>query len=212
MKHTLRSGFTLIELMVTMGIVTVIMSIVLFSYSRFNDRLALTTAAQELAITIRQAQSYGLNVKESGVGNGQFTSAYGIYFNPPHAASAYAGDPTHYVLFVDNQTVNKTYNSGSGTCGSSSTECVEIVTLRNGVTISAVCDGAGECPPTRGSGGTRALSITFLRPNPDADINFINAGGNILLGGEPTGKVVLKSPQGNTIMVVVEKTGQISIQ
>jgi prepilin-type N-terminal cleavage/methylation domain-containing protein len=198
-------GFTLIELMVTMSIVTVIMSVVLFSYSKFSDRLALTSAAQEMAIAMRQAQSYGLNVKESATGGGAFTSAFGFFVDP-------AGDPTHYIIFVDTETAvtPKTYYAGTGACGSSTTECLEKGTLRNGVVISKICDTSGACPANFNG---RALHITFLRPNPDADINFTNSNGNIISGGsEDTAVITLASPQGSTITITVEKTGQISVK
>ena len=58
------AGFTLIEMLVSIGIVSLIMAVVFFNYGTFNDDLALTSAGQELSIAVRQAQSYGLSVKE----------------------------------------------------------------------------------------------------------------------------------------------------
>jgi prepilin-type N-terminal cleavage/methylation domain-containing protein len=191
-----RAGFTLIELLVSIAIVTMIMSMVLYNYGTFNDNLALSGGAQEVAIAIRQAQAYGLNVAESSVGSGQFTKAYGVFFDPT--------DNTHYTIFVDSNT-NKKYDVGNG-CGSGSTECVTQFVLRNNVTISTICDSAS-CPPA----GVQNLNITFLRPNPDADIDFGNSGG-LVGGSQQTGKVILISPKGKTLTVDVESTGQISVQ
>jgi prepilin-type N-terminal cleavage/methylation domain-containing protein len=190
-------GFTLIELMVTMSIVTVIMSVVLFSYSKFIDRLALNSATQEMAIAIRQAQSYGLNVKEAAAGGGQFASAYGIFVDPQN-------DPTHYTIFVDTF-ANKTYDAGAGACGTSTTECVEKVTIRDGVQITKICDAYGSC--FNNSSG-KSVSITFLRPNPNADINLTDAAGNIVSGGsESSVAIILTSPQGNRAILGVESLG-----
>src|SRR3990167_1379889 len=93
-KYKSGAGFTLIELMVSISIVSVIMTVVLFTYSSFNDSLALSAAGQEVASAVRQAQTYGLSVKEFSVGSEQFTSGYGIYFDP-------VSDPTNYYIFVD---------------------------------------------------------------------------------------------------------------
>ncbi|OHB08940.1 MAG: hypothetical protein A2W64_02850 [Candidatus Zambryskibacteria bacterium RIFCSPLOWO2_02_39_10] len=190
------SGFTIIELMVSISIVSVIMTVVLFTYSSFNDSLALSAAGQEVASAVRQAQTYGLSVKEFSVGSEQFTSGYGIYFDP-------VSDPTNYYIFVDING-NKKYDSGGG-CGVVGTECVETGTLRNNVNVSSVCD-ASSCPPS----GARSLHVTFLRPNPDAVINFVNDAGTTI--GALTGKITLKSAKGTELKVTVESTGQISVQ
>lgn len=197
-KSKSTTGFTLVELLVSVSIVTVIMSLILFSYGTFNDNLALSAGGQEVAIAIRQAQTYGLNVSEATLGSSQFNKAYGIYFNP-------IVDPTHYYIFVDSNS-NKIYDVGSG-CASGNTECVEKLTLANNITISSICDSS-QCPPT----GVESLHITFLRPNPDADINFVSSGGGAVGGSQQTGKIILTSPKGKTLTIDVESTGQISVQ
>ena len=198
-----KRGFSLFELLVSMAIVAVLMRVVLFDYSKFNDNISLSSAGQEVAIAIRQAQTYGLNVQEVSSGSGLFSAAYGIYFDPTNS-------PNNYYIFAD---TNKNagdkvgvYDVGSG-CGSANTECVQTNNLRGGITISAICNGSG-CPP---GASTRAMHVTFLRPNPDADINFTNSGGIKTFAGQSTGKVRLLSPKGKTLDVVVESTGQIAI-
>ncbi len=201
MRTTFHKGFSLVELLVSISIVTMIMTVVLFGYSTFNDNLALSAAGQELAIAVRQTQSYGLNVKEVTAGSGLFSYAYGIYFDPNTSSS-------DFYIFVDANN-NKVYDVGSG-CGSgaNSTECVEKISLRNNVTIYQICD-ASACPPSL---STRKLDITFLRPNTDANIYFTDINGTILSGPVSTGKVRLISPKGKTLTVEVQSTGQISIQ
>ncbi|MBA3733539.1 prepilin-type N-terminal cleavage/methylation domain-containing protein [Patescibacteria group bacterium] len=189
-------GFSLVELLVSVSIVSMIMGVVLFSYSTFNDGLALQAGGQEMAIAIRQAQTYGLTVKEVITGGGQFGYAYGIYFDTT--------DPQNYYVFADGNN-NKTYDVGSG-CGSGSTECVEKFTLRNNVSITSVCD-ATSCAPS----GATQMAITFLRPNPDALIYFIGASG-IPTGPSVTGKITLTSAKGKTQLVTVESTGQVLVQ
>jgi type II secretory pathway pseudopilin PulG len=196
------SGFTLVEALVSIAIVTMIMSSVLFNYSTFSDNLTLSSAGQELAIVIRQAQTYGLTVREVTreiTAGGQFDSAYGVYFDK--------NDPTSYYLFAD-LNGNQKYDVGNG-CGSgeNNTECVEKLTLRNNVRVSDVCDGSN-CPPHP---SVKTINVTFLRPNPDANIIFTNNGGINVGGQSLTGKVVLMSAKGKTLTITIESTGQVLV-
>lgn len=189
------TGFTLIELMITLSIVTVLLTTVLFNYSTFTDNLAITSAEQEMAIAIRQAQTFGLNVREVSVSSGQFNYAFGIYFNP--------ATPSDYYLFVDSND-DKKYTVGSG-CGSGSTECVERFTLRNNVRITNVCD-SGTCY------NNKMLNITFLRPSPDARVYFMNSDGSPFSGPVVQGRIELTSQKGRVLRVSVESTGQITVE
>ncbi len=201
------NAFTLIEFLIVIAICGILMSVVLFDYGKFNDKLALSSAGQELAIAIRQAQTYGLNVKETASGSGDFKKAYGVHFDPE--------DPYNYYLFIDKNIVNGVYNVGIGSCGSVTTECLEQIPIRSGVRISNVCrvfSGSNVCYPVSDS-VYRSLDITFLRPNPDALINIVlNSSGSIVFGSQATGKVELTSSKGATTTVVIESTGQIYAQ
>jgi len=192
-KH--KNGFTLVELMVTVSIVSLLMATILFNYSTFTDNLALSSAEQEVSVAIRQAQTYGINVRESSVSSGVFDYGYGVYFDPT--------DNGNYYLFVDSNG-DKKYTPGNG-CGSGSTECVSKFTLRNNVKISNVCD------PTT-CYNTKTLNITFLRPIPDANVYLFNSDGTIYSGPITTGKIELTSAKGKVARVTIENTGQIVVQ
>ena len=183
-------AFTLIELLVSVSIMTVILSVVLYNYGSFNDRLSLSAAAQELAVGIRQSQTYGINVKESAASSGQFGYAYGIYFSNQTAS--------YYSVFVDSNNNNKFDGGG---------ELVERIDLRNGVTINNICDST-TCPATN----VTTMSINFLRPNPDARIYFINSAGTVTSGPLAYGRIQLRSSKGNFTYVTIESTGQIIVQ
>jgi len=203
-KPELVCGFTIVEMLVSVGVVTLIMSSVLFNYSTFGDNLSLSSAGQELAITIRQSQTYGLTVKEVSLGGGRFDAAYGVYFN--------LVAPTKYWIFVDINADGK-FDVGSG-CGSgpTNTECIEKFNLRNNIKISNICNESS-CPPQP---SVRMMDVTFLRPNPDANIYFTNNGGNFVGNTPPqsgyvTGKIILISPKGKTLTITVESTGQVLV-
>ena len=86
-----KDGFTVLEMVVVLGIVTIISSVVLANYPAFNERLGVRRAAEDVASSIRQVQAYGLGVKEFGPGSGIFPG-YGIYFWRPAAS---------YILYAD---------------------------------------------------------------------------------------------------------------
>ncbi|MFA7216409.1 MAG: prepilin-type N-terminal cleavage/methylation domain-containing protein [Candidatus Paceibacterota bacterium] len=198
-KYFLLKGFTLAELMIVISIVSVISTVVMFGYRQFSDRLALTSAAQEIAISIREAQSYGVSVRQSSVSSQDFDKAYGIYFS--------MDDPSYYYIFVDLNDDQK-YENPSSCTG----ECVSKTEIRNNVHISLVCGGAFggsvSCPLNP---SVRALNVSFIRPNPDARVRFTNSGGSFFGNSYKTGRVELTSPLGNTMRVDVENTGQIYI-
>lgn len=206
------SGFTLVEMMVTLSIVTLIMLTVLFNYSSFNDRLALSSAAQELAIAIRQAQTYGLTVRETKANTRVFDKAYGIYFDSRSAGNLYKD----YYLFVDLNGDNK-YTEAGG-CGSVNTECIEKVTMRNNIYVSSVAVPVQVPAVTNTQTGANCstsaqtmFTISFLRPNPDARINFFDSAGNPTTGPCAKGSIILRSPKGKTLMITIENTGQVYV-
>ncbi len=197
------NGFTLVELIVTISIVTFMSTVVMFNYSTFSDNLASSAAQQEIAVAIREAQSFGVNVRESAVSSGRFDYAYGIHFDPQ--------DPSSYYVFVDRTdspfgngvTGNRQYDVGTG-CGTSSTECVEKFTLRNNVKVSGICDPSS-CYTNK------TLDIIFLRPNPDAKI-YIYTGATEFSSGGASARVELTSQKGKVVYVKADATGQVLVQ
>lgn len=194
-----QKGFTLIEMNIVVTIVVLISAVVLFGYREFSDRLSLSSAAQEIAIAIRESQAYGVSVRETGSGTQDFDNAYGIYFD--------ISNPTVYYLYADLNNDQK-YDHTNDCVG----ECISKQQIRNGIYVSQVCgtpfNGASSCPVNPSVIG---INISFLRPNPDAKIRFTNPGYAFFGGLYKTGGIVLRSPLGNTVTINVENTGQISV-
>src|ERR1035437_3827885 len=101
------AGFTLVELMVTVGIFLFMTALVVAKYGSFNDGTLLTSMSYDVALSLRSAQSYGLNVQSYNSSN-QFNYPYGIHF------SSAAGSNNQMILFVDSGTTNNVYDSGDG--------------------------------------------------------------------------------------------------
>src|SRR3990167_2894651 len=76
-----RTGFTLIELLVVFFIMVSILAVVIPGYLEYSTKLDLENLALDVALTVREAQSYGAGAKVSTSGSGSFNATYGINFD-----------------------------------------------------------------------------------------------------------------------------------
>lgn len=190
-KQTIR-GFTLVELLVTISIFVILTGVVLLNQGRFNSTILLTNLAYDTALTIRQAQTYGINIKEFNNSSlsGKFLP-YGVHFDKAH--------PKSFILFADVQydDSDKTAHVYSSSADSATCQaeygCVNRYSIKQGNYISDLCVG-GVC-------SQNSLDILFQRPNPDAII--------FPSGAEAT--VILKSVEGNEKRVEIRSNGLIQI-
>jgi prepilin-type N-terminal cleavage/methylation domain-containing protein len=194
---TASPGFTLVELLVSIGIFTVITTVSVFSYTDFNSNVLLTNLAYEIALSVRQAQFYGITVKQSASA-GNFNSGYGVHFE---------SGATSYTLFEDGKgggTLNHEYESDPDPLQD---EALETYFIQKGNRISKVC--------IKGSPSNTcfdSMDLSFVRPNPEtyvARFNGITPVGNPTDGN--TAFICLASPKGTLRKVTVESTGQISV-
>lgn len=194
-------GFTIIELIVTVSIFSLLTTLILVNHSKFSGAILLENLAYDVALSVREAQVFGLSVKEFEVGSGQFQQGYGVHFDTSTLPI------TEYVLFADrNQGIfppNGKYDPAS--CGGSEPECIEIFTIQKGNIIKEFCattaGGVEKCSPS----DIDYLDIMFVRPNPDAIIQ------TNLLESYASARIIIKEPKGREREVEVFITGQISI-
>ena len=207
-KYT--GGFTLIELLVTISIFVILTGVVLYNENSFDNTILLSDLAYDTALTVRQAQAYGVNTQE--IPGSGFASSTGVYFNTNTTA---AGSNTNFVLFADTNG-DGLYDSVSKqpglvtSCPVGSTECLQKYSIKNGNTITAMCVGtsAQDCAQTPVSN----LTILFTRPDPDANIFTINSGGS---KSSPYGYAQITVSSGGNASsrnIVVTATGQIYVQ
>lgn len=200
-------GFTFTELMVTITIATVILTVLLLNQSKYNDRLVLNNIAEDTSLRIAQAQAYGSGVREFSAGSGEFSASYGLTFslNPN-------GSPTAYLYFADRNGDDRYGGDWSCVTGGAS-ECLERVNISRGVFIEAVCmiiaPVTSDCGPP---GSPRRVDITFNRPNTEAQLVFFNSSGGLVSNPNMVGaRIIFRSPDTTaTSSVTVYTTGQIS--
>lgn len=184
MKQT--RGFTLIELLVVMAIMAIVSTVILSGNAKFGGIISLRNLAYDVALTMREAQTYGISARRfSSGGVTTFSPGYGVHIGGAPA--------TQYILFADTNESGR-YDTG---------EATETFTISNGFQISGLCVtpavGAEVC-------GQSSLDVVFYRPEPDASIR---AGAGSTLYSSAT--IQLVSPRGDSASVLVQSTGQISV-
>jgi prepilin-type N-terminal cleavage/methylation domain-containing protein len=203
LRYSKPRGFTLIELLVVTAIIVVITAFVLLRQGRFDSSTLLRSLTYSVALTVRQAQVYGVSVRGAQVaGNIQFAPAYGVQFN----------DPTSYLLFAD---IN-----GSGEYEQGTDALVQTFKLGRGFKISKFCGilaSGQQCSPA----DITKLTIIFRRPNPDACIAAYPGNDTVCTtnasgpAGSPfTGAYIQLSAADdstNTHAIEVSTTGQIEV-
>ncbi|MEK9171874.1 MAG: prepilin-type N-terminal cleavage/methylation domain-containing protein [Patescibacteria group bacterium] len=206
MSHYSRNnhGFTLMELLVSIAIVSVILTVIVSNQSTYTDGAALTNLADEISSTISQAQAYGIGVKEFSPGSSEFSASFGLTFSLLGSGSNIA-----YLSFAD-RNGNKVYD-GDWSCPVGGTsECREKVPIVHGNYIDSLCvvfiPGPDICNVGR-------VDISFARPSTEAQLLFFNNGGQSFNPADMKGaKIVLRSPGGLARSITVFTTGQVSVQ
>jgi prepilin-type N-terminal cleavage/methylation domain-containing protein len=202
-KH--KKGFTLIELLVTISIMLIILGVLVSNEGQYSDAAALKNLGDTIGLTLRQAQIYGISVKELSTGSNNFTSAYGVDFNITGSGSNSA-----YISFADLAPQNSIYD-GSWSCPiGGGSECLSKTIITGGDTIKSLCEiplsGSANCSMGR-------VDVTFLRPEINAQMKFFDLSGNPLaLSGIKGAQINLLSPAGSTRSVTIYTTGQISVE
>ncbi len=228
-------AFTLIELLVVVSIIIVITAIVLTGSSSFNRSIILTDTAYTVALSLREAQSFGLSSRTFNNRQTNVTYAntgYGVHFD--------RATPGSYLFFADVNPGTGLYFDNSGQCpghtisdpnnpesrpgncffdGPTNTkadpEVVQQFTFSRGFTIVNFCGYSGSGSACSNTGALQAMDITFTRPNTNAVIigilgNEFSANPSV---ASYTSACIQVQPQDNSASEYIRVTqlGQISI-
>ncbi|MDB5204678.1 MAG: hypothetical protein JWP09_706 [Candidatus Taylorbacteria bacterium] len=214
-------GFSLIELIITVSIMLIVTSAVLFRQSKFSSDVLITDVAYEVALSVRDAAVSGLSSKASSTI--PYKSGYGVHFEP----GTDGGNPNSFINFVDvsetpildpvtddSKIFDYYYTAQSDQNQTGGVDSVDkVIQLTQGQTIKQYCakaDGGWVCGPD--SSG-HVLNIVYVRPNPDAHITMgTKTGGPDGIKTYSEAKIVVQSGLGDKCRTVsVSVSGQISV-
>lgn len=183
------NGFSLVELMVTMGILIAVTTMLFFNYPEFRQKVSLKRTSQEIALAIRQAQTYGLGVREFQSGGTTYFPGYGIHFDLTNS-------PSSFILFADiSDPKNYSYDP--------SNENVQTFSIQTNDKILSMCGAIDVNCDTPLS----TADIIYYRPNPI--VILTNNGGTTKFSYI---EITIQSPEGGTKTITVWLSGQISIE
>jgi len=146
----MKKGFTLIELVVSVGVIAIISSALFLNWRPAQGTFALRQAAFQLMGDLRRVQQLSLSTQEFSCVPlpAESHTGFGLYLN--------SGDSDSYQVFENCNDANYSWDSG---------EEIETLNFPSGVTIQSF---------TPSSSG--ALSIFFVPPDPDTYINDLPSG------------------------------------
>ncbi len=183
MKNNTQKGFSLIELITVLGIFSVLTAITVFNYTKFRSETILTNMAYEIALSIREAQIYGVSARNAkGIENPDFKLPYGILF---------LKDSNQYFLFADTNSDNKFTGD---TCANTSDTCITPYTMQQNITVTEIA-----CSSNNVKG-----SFLFKRPNPEP-IFEINSPND-------KQQITISAPNGSKRYIVVYNNGQVTVE
>lgn len=194
-------GFTIIEMMICITLVTAFSVMFLSSRSLYTDRLSLRNETYKIASYVRQAQVNSLGVI------GYTTSTIPTTFNTSYGVSFEGGPPvgTNNFHYYTDENLDGKLDLRS--------EPFLTIPLSNGVKVMDICgyNNSGATVCESGSALVK-LDISFRRPYPAATIAFLNAGRNIIGSIRPPALIYVQSPRGVQSIIRVDITGAVSIQ
>lgn len=181
-----RLGFTMVEVVVVLAVMTLISGTVLANFPRLSQRIRLQRSTQKAALTLRRAQNMAFAVRQSTTPAGRIIPpAYGVNFNRASGS---------YILFADLKGLSGTRD---GIYRASDDLVVETIPLDSGVTVANMISDLGGANQPQD-----VVNVTFAVP--DAKIIITNASFPV---GESV-QIVFGAAQG-TKDLTIRTSGQI---
>jgi hypothetical protein len=197
----------------------IITSVVIFNYSNFNSSVSLQNLTDDIALSIRKAQSFAIGargVKESNA-SVDFNKSYGIHFSVEESTgmtNPLAGSNKSFLMFSTLASSNKSYDMGNGSCGSTTTECIELFEILSNDKIKSII-ATGDDGIIKPSSNIASVDIVFTRPDPRAVFCYKPTSASTCESLSRV-EVVISNNQTNgdekIKTISVQNTGQISIQ
>lgn len=189
-----QGGFGLIELIVSISIIILVTSVVLTRHSAFTSVNLLKNQAFLLATAITETQQMAISNMSEGTGGGvvAYRNRYGIHF-------ATSTTDKNYFVFID-QNGDRYFNAGGGEQIGSTGRIDPRISIQD---IRYTSGGSLV--------STQAISITFQRPNFDANFRRPTLSGSTDAAGPIEIALSSSETPGQIAVITVAPTGQVSV-
>lgn len=151
-------------MLVVFAIIVTITSVILVSQSSFNKTFVLSNTAYDVALSLRNAQTYGIGGRVVGT---SVNVGYGLNFE--------LGSPKSFTFFADSSPGascgRPNCKSGDNVYTTGSDSIVQSYSIGNGIAVTKLCafsSGSWTCEDIS------SLDIVFVRPNPEP---FLSVNG-----------------------------------
>ncbi len=181
-------GMTYVELIVVLSIFSIMTSIVLFDYGKFQENVDIKVLANDIALKIVEAQKSSTSGKWNSNALSGWKPSYGIHFD--------LSSNKNFIYFTDLD--NNTFYEDPGCTG----ECLDQITITRGNIVSNLEVIGTGCPAT-----VTNLNITFKRPDSSAIITSDPA----LACDISYARITVSSPKLLNAKIQVYPSGRIQI-
>lgn len=197
-------AFTLVELIVVLAIMLIIGTIIFVNYDSYRSSVTVNSVAQEVALTVRKAQSYALGLQAPGILATLPVRGYGVRFD--------VGIKDQITFFSEILPVDNQYTQSSSNCGSPAVgnECLEYYNIQTGDLIDKILINGQDISQYPSS------SVDVIFKKPAGDVVFcLHLSGSVCSSSSTTAvslmTVVLVSETGVRKNVNIYGNGQISV-
>src|SRR3990167_8269100 len=184
----LQAGMSYAELIVVLGIFSVMSAIAIYNYGAFQAKVDIKNLANDVALKIVQAQ------KDDSFGKLPLYGSFGVN-KPSYGVHFDRGlDTKSFVYFADLD-ASKVYTPGTLTCVPGTTyECLEKIDIKKENYISDISYPNG-------------FYLTFTRPSSELTV----AGTGPVLNNVDYAQITVLSPKGISAKIKVYASGRIQI-
>lgn len=192
-KNTgLNRGMTYIEMIVVLGIFSVLSTVAVFNYNGFQDRVDLSNLGSDIALKIMQAQNDSRSGTWTALASEGWKPSYGLYFE------ADSTNDRDFIYFADYDNDGILDNAGGMDC---SGECLQKITLTKGNRISDLLITAGGLEDS-----VSDATVVFSRLNAEP---IVSDGGVIVQSADL--KITAESPKGLQTFITVAASGRLEV-
>lgn len=214
-----RRGFTIVELSVSIAIITLITTVVFVRYSIFDSTVLLKSVAYDIALTLREAQVKSISAQRASGGSTSFDFPFGVSFKPSnknytvfqYASSAPNAHP-RYDFDIQYSGATDADPDPVGGDPLDYASLIQTQTIGRTMLVTDVCIIESNVE-TCSAGGVQRLDIGFRRPEYKGLFYAMTTGGPRSTSTVTSAKIKVGSTNGTGVFIVeVSGLGQISVK